>query len=491
MTKVPDYEKIVAAAGSRANVSITNDDLVKLRGCRPESALGRWIEKNLTTDTLLSSEELRISEAIPEHGLVSARSAFETASAFVPLNEDELLAAIADLEASTKALNCQSSELEAKRTFVGRRYDGRPQARTRSGSLVSGGEIEQRNTARIQRLKSEIHEVQNEIEELFRNSRDAIEKSSRRIPSMLSELTNSNDRTLADLAKQHSAGASTELGTSTSLDTVNRLTSSLSKMISEELQCRLDRTYLENLRQGDEDNVNGDQRPATEEAQVLEEDLRSLYTEIPDVAEMFVAQKYREPLVQMILQEEQQRTAVASLHAQGVTSQLSTLTNDLDALTRRLQAFHSYRCVIQNLQASYDHFKTSSSISTSSPTKINLQPPQHNVPALEALQRHFGLSAASPNDLYESIKGKIARLREDGRGSIENISSDTKATLVARKKVVESLLQSIDQSDEDSLARLAALEARIKTLREDVEAVSVTDRSHDVRKQMQFTEKWS
>jgi hypothetical protein len=491
MTKAPDYEKIVAAAGSRAGVSISKDDFVKLRGCRPESALGRWIEKNFTTDTLLSSEELRISEAIPEHGLVSTRSACESASGFVPLNEDELLAAIADLEASTKALNFQSNVLEAQQTFIKRRYSGKSQTGMQSGSRVSVDEIEGRNTASIQRLKGDIHEIQNEIEVLFRVAGDAIDKSSRRIPSMISELTNSNDRTLTDLSKQHPVGAPIKIGTSSSLDAVDLLTSSLSKMIVEELQSRLDRTYLENLHQGAEDHFNGDQHTAIEDAQVLEEDLRSLYTEVPDVAEMFVAQKYRDSLVQTIHQEEQQRTAVASLHAQGITGKLTALTNDLDALTRRLQAFHSYRCVIQNLQASYDHFKTSSSIGISSPTKISPQAPQRNFPALEALQRHFGLSATSPNDLLESINGKIARQREGGRGSIDNINSDTKVTLEARKKVVESLLQSIDQGDKDSLARLAALEAKITALREDVEAINNTDRTHDIRKQRQFTEKWS
>lgn len=491
MAKALDHEMIVTAAGSRAGVSISRDDLLKIRGCRPESALGRWIEKNLTTATLLSSEELKISEAISEYGSNSKRPVVGSVSGPEPLSEDELLAAITDLNTSTEALNRHSRALEAQKGLVECRYDGNSQTETQHGSRESIDEIEQRNTASIQRLKGDIHELQDEIERLLQIAREAIEKSSKEIPSIIFEITNGNDRALADLTRQHSIGTSTDAAMSTTLDTVERLAASLSKMIAEELHIRLDRTYLENLQQSAKYHVESDQPTATEDARSLEDDLHSLYREIPDVAEIFVAQKYKDPLVAAIHEEERQRAAVASLHAQQVSSQISNMTADLDEFTKRLHEFHSYRSVIQSLQADYDHFNASSSIETFTSTKKTPRRPREAAPALESLLRHFCLSAVSSGDTQELIAGRIVRLRESGRSSVDTITRNAKTTVEARKKVIESLLQGIDQCDEGSLARLTVLEARITSLREDVEAVSGADRAQESRKQGAFVQRWS
>ena len=485
MAKAPNYEQIVAAASSRCDVVIQKDDLRKIRGCKPDSVLARWIEQSLTADTLLSSEELTLAENLSKHEGLRGESTDEGDWGGVPTSEEELLEAIADLDASTEALNRQSKALSAQWTLVKRRNDGNGNPhRRRDQNFVD--QLEQGNLAEIQRLKADIFDVQEEIEVLFRNMKDTIDKASRRFPSLISELINSNDRTLDDLTNQHLAGACTARETSTSLDTVQRLTANLSSMLAEELQTRLDRTYLESLQK-----AVSDETEAAEDVGDLEEDIRSLYIEIPDVADMYVTQKYGEPLVKAVREEERRRKAVASLHTDKISSQLSTMAVDLEQLAERLATFHSYRSMVQNLRGSYDHFANSSTVDISSPTKAESKLPQHFGPAMEALLRHFGLPTDPASSLHDLISDKVARLHDSGQRSAGSVNRDSKATLEARKNIVESLVQNFDQNGSQTSYNLDVLEARVTELREQVERVSNTDKGPALRKQRDFIEKWS
>jgi len=62
------------------------------------------------------------------------------------------------------------------------------------------------------------------------------------------------------------------------------LVSTLSKLISEEVLCRLDRLYLETLLTGGE--TSGNEVKTEDQVAILEDDLQSLYSEIPVLAEM-------------------------------------------------------------------------------------------------------------------------------------------------------------------------------------------------------------
>lgn len=309
---------------------------------------------------------------------------------------------------------------------------------------------------------------------------------------MMTELMNGHDRILEGLAKGDLAEDSEELAKSTNLDTVERLTAMLSRMVAEELQIRLDRTYLESLQESTNHvNGNGTGNEELEDAEGLEQDLKSLYMEIPDVAAMYVAQKYKEPLVRAVQAEERRRREVAAVHSSRVTGLLSDMTVELEKLTERLHAFHSYRCVVQNLREGYDRFQISDKSEVFSPTKVKDKPPQELDPGMESMLRHFGVSPAPSGSFHEAVENKVARLRDNARQSRSDIDRDARKTLEDRKMLVESLLQSIDQDDPESLAKLAALDARIIRLREDVEAVSGIDTSQAVRRQRAFVEKWS
>jgi hypothetical protein len=73
------------------------------------------------------------------------------------------------------------------------------------------------------------------------------------------------------------------------------LTSALSKFVSEEIYCRLDRLYLETLEAGH--YLSGEAVETNDSIVVLEEDLESLYSEVEVLAEMSARQQFGEQIL--------------------------------------------------------------------------------------------------------------------------------------------------------------------------------------------------
>lgn len=78
---------------------------------------------------------------------------------------------------------------------------------------------------------------------------------------------------------------------------VGKLTARLSGLTREEIECRLDRVYLHELREKDTNRMHEQCELGEEE---LEEDLKSLHIEIPDVAAMSAFQEFKAPLLRAI-----------------------------------------------------------------------------------------------------------------------------------------------------------------------------------------------
>lgn len=483
MAKSPTLDQLVSSAAAKANVEITSDDLSRIRTCRPDSELAQWIERSLGPERLLSSEEVRLAVHCPEVG-------GDVGPGVVPLREEDLLHAIADLEAETEVLNRQTEVLEAQRARVERRGGTVRAARGRVFAL----QMHERNLAAARRLDGEILQARGEVDALLRVNGEGVDRVVGLIPATVARLLNGHDRVLEGVKKGDLAGGGTELATSVSTETVERLTGMLARMVGEELQVRLDRIYLESLQEGPK-NYHGDGTgiQTAEEAAVLEQDLESLYAEIPDVAAMYVAQKYSEPLLRAVREEERQRRAVAAARSDRVTGVLADLTLELEALAERLRSFHSYRCAMQDLRNGYAQFDVSDRREGLILANATASPPREFSPAMEGLLRHLGISTMPTRDLLEVVDEKVARLQEGTRQSELNASADARKVHEARKMLFESLLNGLDhdQNGAESLSKLDELEARISRLREDVEAVSGADTSQAVRKQREFVDRWA
>lgn len=480
MAKTRAFDKIVSSAATRARVVLSDADLGRIKTCQPESKLAKWVERNLVPERCLSDEEVRLSQL--DDGLDSGLE-----PGVVPLTEEDLLGVIADLDAETEVLKRQASALETQQTLVQRRYGLSRKSRGRAFAA----QIEERNMNEIHRLEKEICEAKEEVEGKLRMTGGSIDRAVRKIPAMLTELLNGHDRSLEALTEERLVGVKPDVVFSTSIDTIGRLTASLSRMVAEELQIRLDRTYLESLcEQPDQPNETSD-LPMDEDAARLKQDLQSLYAEIPEVAAMYVTQKYGDPLVRAVREEEALRRAVAARHSGQVTNLLDGIAIELEELTQRLRTFHSYRCATQTLQAGYELSNTSN---TSNEPKIGKEiskPFHEHGPAMELLLRHFGISSTASEGLHESVDEKIARMQENARRAGHNAGVDARKALGERKLLVDSLLNGTDQNDAESLSKLDALDAKITRLRKEIETVSRADTDQIAQRQKEFVEKWS
>jgi hypothetical protein len=480
MAKTLGLEKIVSSAATRAKVVISNTDLVWISNCQPDSALAKWIQENLVPERFLSKEEVRLFQSTDRLEVYSEPG-------IVPLREEDLLSVIADLDAETEVLNRQASVLEAQRAIVERR-DGLTR---KSHGRALAAQIEERNSNEIHRLEREISGAREEIEGMLRTIGESIDRAARKIPATMTEVLNGHDRTLEALADEGLVGDIPEVVVSTDMNTVERLTASLSRMVAEELQIRLDRTYLESLCEQPNQPNNTLDLPMDEDAARLEQDLQSLYAEIPEVATIHVTQKYGDPLVRAVRQEEMQRRAVATLHSDQVTILLAGITVELEQLVQKLRTFYSYRCANRSLRAGYELSCISNKCNAQKTGKEISKPIQEHGPAMELLLRHFGISSTASRGLQDSVDEKVARMQENTRKVGQNAGFDARKALDERKLLVESLLNGTDQSDEESILKLDDLDAKINRLREDVETVSRADTGQAVERQKAFADKWS
>jgi hypothetical protein len=120
----------------------------------------------------------------------------------------------------------------------------------------------------------------------------------------LTQLLHDNDQALQSLQKlvpPRGAVADSEMDAdSKSLQLVNILV----QFTCEEMQCRLDRIYLEQLRRPLREEYGVEECPSDQEVS-LKSDLDSLYGDIRDVVAMSLSQEFEHPLIRS-LQEDRQ-----------------------------------------------------------------------------------------------------------------------------------------------------------------------------------------
>lgn len=86
---------------------------------------------------------------------------------------------------------------------------------------------------------------------------------------------------------------------------VEQLASKLSKLTQEEIECRLDRVYLHELWDKDDDKKH---EQSEVEEQELEKDLKSLHVDIRDVAVISAFQGYKAPLLRALAEVQDWRS---------------------------------------------------------------------------------------------------------------------------------------------------------------------------------------
>jgi hypothetical protein len=105
---------------------------------------------------------------------------------------------------------------------------------------------------------------------------------------------------------------------------VDQLSAKMSELTREEIECRLGRIYLQHLsvKEAGSNHEPGEQDELEQQELELEQDLKSLHIEIPDVAEMATFQNFKAALLRALAEQQNRKNDRARTVLEGVCAQL-------------------------------------------------------------------------------------------------------------------------------------------------------------------------
>lgn len=224
------------------------------------------------------------------------------------MSQQDFRAAVTSLEASATAMDRQGEVLKAQRQYLGslkrQRFDGTKLSRTKRLAiqnlrlavgekllvfflpLTASVQVEENNQA----LASQLQELE-----------EGLRRTLHQVPPSATEYLLHDDHQLQELASVPALDAVDDKEVRVK---IAALTEKLGDLNREEIECRLNRVYLQQLA---EKGVERKPKQSELEGQELEQDLKSLHIEIPDVAAMSAVQDFKAPLLRALAEQQKRR----------------------------------------------------------------------------------------------------------------------------------------------------------------------------------------
>ncbi|KAL9044767.1 MAG: hypothetical protein Q9214_002114 [Letrouitia sp. 1 TL-2023] len=380
-----------------------------------------WVEQHLGQDTLLSVEEAQLFSKLQSNGTVQNVTRNDNLSGTTPFTDGSYRDALNSLEASTQTIEEQTRELEQRLQAISVFQERNRQLEVQWRKVAA-----QHHKKRL--LEKQVVELANE--ELFRTSSSQIQQARsmlgdarNSLPSKMDSHLKADDRTLTKLDQ---LASNIELDTSDekqSTQEIERLCSRLAGNRVNDLHYRLDRIYLESLHEFSCKGVRNITEDDQHEKSVKSE-LDSLYTEIPAVAEMSIAQEFAIPLSNAIaeriaLAEETKKSTLD--HVYKTTKHLSKTAH---CILQSLEAFNAHRRTIEQISAELTKLESKSARQkVQSPSKHTREKhnlgermivPEAATTEVQRLLDTYGLSQSDLSDIsqLESTLNAVVRDRE-------------------------------------------------------------------------------
>ncbi|KJK61531.1 hypothetical protein P875_00042203 [Aspergillus parasiticus SU-1] len=306
-----------------------------------------WVMEHLNHHTLLSQEELTLYTKLESTGSLQNIIHNLDTNADRPFLDEDLRKAINSLNASTAVIQKQKRVLASQCDNIDKEL--RRKAERESTELAqevgAGLEVESENTA----------------------------VDSKRILSTLAAWLKEDDRALADLERLGSGIEATGDDASV-VKRTSELSTILAHYLAEEIQYRLDRVYLENLRAG-QTKANQNLDGAADEVSIaLEGELESLYPEIDMLAEMYTRQQYNAPISRALQKHHDQLHISSHKKFNYILDLVAEMTLSTERLTKSLQDRESFCGTLATFNTTYR-------------TKVGNQFSEISVPRREDLRR--------------------------------------------------------------------------------------------------------
>ncbi|RGP71554.1 hypothetical protein FSPOR_3260 [Fusarium sporotrichioides] len=281
-------EALLLKAARAHGIPATKDDI---RSALSDTSFVEWANLHLATDNLLTGDELALYTALDKSGQVDRLADLHDLGEVQAVNEDDIRAAIEELNRSTETISKQTETLRQQQDALARLVKKRGEAEHQRKDLE-----EERLNKTKHALKKLVFEVDGEAQSLEYRVADLeqIAKTSRsNVKRTVDSVFQSDDKLLSSLQK---LGWELDQQDPEEEKTIEKLRETCMRLIKttvETLRTRLDRIYLEAILAAER---SGDVKSATQDdVKALEEELESLYSEILPVAQMSTEQQYLEP----------------------------------------------------------------------------------------------------------------------------------------------------------------------------------------------------
>ncbi|KAK0118717.1 hypothetical protein ONS95_007605 [Cadophora gregata] len=495
----------------------------------PESkpAIQAWVDEYLSPETLLTKDEANLYAVLTKSGEADTLAAHDL-SLVQEFSDQEIQSAIEQLKRSTAAIEKQSEALRLqqnamnslvrseKRTSQARSHTERDQLRKWD---VEKGHI----TATIEELSQSLTYQTTDLEQQCKASEAGIKQT-------VDSILKSDDKLLLSLQKLSS---DLEHGRSDDEETIARIRELCARLIKhrvEGIRTRLDRVYLEGLAGSKASNDHAEE----EEANDLQEELESLYTEILPVAQMSAEQQFLEPALRAIAASDgqgQERTVQAVKYIHDC---MIFLVNRIETFLERAEESQCHKmalkAVIISANKELPHRESAPAIKPSSPTRPNTQRRRKSSASQSTLRvrntrrssGHFdediepeqqlarnlgvalppeGVSNHERANLLERmlaerlirLEGHAASLQSTTESSTSSHLLDARMTLglLHDSLLSKSLYHKVQLLDPNLEAAVTNFEQEVQHLEDDLEAVDLHSlQARNVHRE-QFIERWS
>ncbi|RKL18044.1 hypothetical protein BFJ68_g4303 [Fusarium oxysporum] len=291
-----------------------------------------WANLHLASDHLLTGDELALYTALDKSGQVDRLADLHDLGEVQAVNEDDIRAAIEELNRSTTTISKQTETLKQQRDALARLVKKRDEAESQRRDLE-----EARLNKTKHALKKLVFEVDGEAQSLEYRVADLeqIAKDSRsNLKKTVDTVFQSDDKLLSSLQK---------LGWE-----LDQRDPEEEKTI-EKLRETCMRIYLEAILAAER---SGDVKAATQEdVKALEEELESLYSEILPVAQMSAEQQHLEPALKSTNAQSGQSIHRSAVAVSYVNECLDYLVERITLLTDRVETLKSHNAAASSIIA--------------------------------------------------------------------------------------------------------------------------------------------
>ncbi|EAW06280.1 uncharacterized protein ACLA_079640 [Aspergillus clavatus NRRL 1] len=487
----------------------------------------QWVEEHLSYDTLLSQEELTLFTTLESSGALRNVLPGPNLGATRPLLDDDLRAAIESLNSSTSTTQEQTRLLNLQNEVLIKQLRLRDDREARQQRDIQ--RLRQKHDSGRQHIAAASSDLAHDLEVTLKNELEKTATEGKKILSTLTGRLKDDDKLLADLEQTASSVQSTTDDASI-VRRATELGSMLAELVAEEIQCRLDRLYMESLKAGLKDMANLSANPNEDEDALitLGNELESLYPEIDVLAEMSTKQLFYEPIVRELQTLHGQLRIASYRKLEHVVEQVSDTILEMTSSTERsiklLQDRESHCATLEALATSYraeigDQFseKPSSRRDTLSlKRRSTLHTPVFTAPgkridpaemqALGSFLRRIGLSVESvfkPEDgegdrgseaLFEKRQHLVECLHNMGVGAqfplVAELTPSDRASLLLTSSLLahsqfKNSLSAVGQDKE-----LTELESRLGQIQKGIERLNLDVLYQRDRNQEKFMERW-